>query len=114
MKIKFKPFRIYVEKYHVQDGNIYPPRVLNLKRVGLLLAIIIGVIVALTSCNYPESKPPFVIKRVVILENNTVSFIHVPRILDSVFRYEDTVWVNLLTHRIDDSDSLTMMAVIKQ
>lgn len=51
MRVQFKPFRIYVEKYHIQDGNIYPPRVLNLKRVGLLLAIIIGVIVMLSSCS---------------------------------------------------------------
>jgi hypothetical protein len=47
MNIKFKPFRIYVEKYHIADGNIYPPRVLNLKRVGILLAIIIAIIVAI-------------------------------------------------------------------
>jgi hypothetical protein len=114
MKIQFKPFRIYVEKYHIEDGNIYPPRILNLKRVGLLLLIIIGIVVALSSCNHPESKPPFITKRVVVLENNTVSFIHVPKGLDSVYRYEDTVWVNLLTHRIDDSDSLTMMCVIKK
>ena len=51
MKVKFKPFRIYVEKYHVEGGNIYPPRILNLQRVGLLLAIIIGIVVALSSCS---------------------------------------------------------------
>jgi len=113
MKIKFKPFRIYVEKYHVEGGNIYPPRILNLKRIAILLAIIISIIVALSSCEHPESKPLYKIKRVVILETNTISFVHIPNTLDSIYRNEDTVWVNLLTHRIDDSDSLTMMAVIK-
>jgi hypothetical protein len=49
MKIQFKPFRIYVEKYHVENGNIYPPRILNLKRVGIILVVIIGIIVALSS-----------------------------------------------------------------
>lgn len=113
MKIQLKPFKIYVEKYHVKDGNIYPPRVLNLKRIGIVLAIIISIIVALSSCEHPESKPQFKTKRVVILENNTISFVHIPNALDSIYRNEDTVWVNLLTHHIDDSDSLTMMAVIK-
>lgn len=74
---------------------------------------LVAIALSIASCN-PESKPPFVTKRIVVLENNTVSFIHVPSGLDSIFRYEDTVWVNLLTHRIDDGDSLTMMAVIKQ
>jgi len=112
MKVQLRPFKIYVEKYHVKDGNIYPPRILNLKRIGIVLAIIISIIVALSSCN-TESKPAFKTKRVVILENNTISFVHIPNTLDSIYRNEDTVWVNLLTHRIDDSDSLTMMAVIK-
>ena len=82
----------------------------HMRKILLMVAIALSI----ASCNYPESKPSFVTKRIVVLENNTVSFIHVPTGLDSIFRYEDTVWVNLLTHRIDDSDSLTMMAVIKQ
>jgi len=51
MKIKFKPFRIYVEKYQIENGNIYPPRTLNLKRVGLILLIIIGIVIMLSSCS---------------------------------------------------------------
>lgn len=47
MNIKFKPFRIYVEKYHIEGGNIYPPRILNLKRVALILAIIVAIVVAI-------------------------------------------------------------------
>ena len=50
MKVTTKPFRIYVEKYHVQDGNIYPPRHLNIKRIGLVLIVVIAVVVALSSC----------------------------------------------------------------
>jgi hypothetical protein len=48
-----------------------------------------------------------------VLENNTVSYVNIPRGLDSVFTYNDTVWVNRLTHRIDDTDSFTMKCVIK-
>lgn len=51
MRIKFKPFRIYVEKYHIEGGNIYPPRILNLKRVGLILLVTIGIVFMLSSCN---------------------------------------------------------------
>lgn len=51
MKIQLKPFKIYVEKYHVENGNIYPPRILNLKRVGIILLVIIGIVVALSSCS---------------------------------------------------------------
>ena len=51
MKVQFKPFKIYVEKYHIEGGNIYPPRILNLKRVGIILLVIIGIVVALSSCS---------------------------------------------------------------
>ena len=113
MKIQLKPFKIYVEKYHLEDGNIYPPRILNLKRVGIILAIIIGIVVALTSCNYPERQPQFKTKRITVLESNTTSFVRIPSSLDSVYRNNDTVWVNMITHQIDDCDSFTMMSVIK-
>ncbi len=73
----------------------------------------VTIAISMVSCQHPESKPPFKTRRVVILENNTVSFVHVPATMDSIYRTNDTVWVNLVTHRIDDLDSLTMMAVIK-
>jgi hypothetical protein len=51
MKIQLKPFKVYVEKYHVEGGNIYPPRILNLKRVGIILLVIIGIVFMLSSCS---------------------------------------------------------------
>ena len=51
MKVQLRPFRIYVEKYHIEGGNIYPPRILNLKRVGIILLVTIGIVVALSSCS---------------------------------------------------------------
>lgn len=50
MRIQRKPFRIYIEKYHVEGGNIYPPRYLNLKRIGLILLVVAGIVVGLSSC----------------------------------------------------------------
>lgn len=67
---------------------------------------------SIVSCK-ENQPPPYKTRRVEILENNTISFVHIPRSLDSVYKTYDTVWVNLVTHRIDDSDSLTMMGVIK-
>ena len=69
--------------------------------------------VLIASCQHPETRPQFKTKRVVVLESNTVSFVHIPNNLDSVYRVDDTVWVNLVTHRIDDLDTNTMMSVIK-
>jgi hypothetical protein len=67
----------------------------------------------MVSC-YQPTTPTFKTKRVVVLENRTISFVHVPSVLDSVYRVGDTVWVNMVTHKIDDTDSLTMMAVIQK
>lgn len=69
--------------------------------------------VLIASCQHPDTIPPFKTKRVVVLETNTVSFVHIPKALDSVYRIDDTVWVNLVTHKIDDLDTNTMMSVIK-
>ena len=80
-----------------------------MKKVLLLVAIAISIV----SCEHSESVPAYRTKRVVILETNTISFVHIPRAMDSVYRNDDTVWVNLITHRIDDLDSNTMMGVIK-
>jgi len=76
------------------------------------LLLLVAVAISIASCQ-STTIPPFKTRRVVILENNTVSFVHVPTTMDSIYRTNDTVWVNLVTHRIDDLDSLTMMAVIK-
>jgi hypothetical protein len=53
------------------------------------------------------------IKKVLILENNTTSYIYLNTDLDTIFTKNDTIWINTITHKIDDSDNYTMMAVIK-
>lgn len=78
-----------------------------MKKFMLMVAIAFSI----ASCQ--ERVPTFKTKRVVVLETNTISFVHVPVGLDSIYRIDDTVWVNLVTHRIDDLDSNTMMSVIK-
>jgi hypothetical protein len=72
----------------------------------------IALIAVFASCTTETRKPPFKTKRVRVLENNTISYIHVPFGLDSIYKYNDTVWVNMITHKIDDIDTTTMMCVI--
>ena len=72
----------------------------------------IALVGVFASCSTETRQPPFKTKRVKVLENNTISYIHVPSGLDSVYKYNDTVWVNMETHRIDDVDTTTMMCVI--
>jgi hypothetical protein len=72
----------------------------------------VAIAFSIASCQ-DVNVAPFKTKRVIVLETNTISFVHIPVGLDSIYRNDDTVWVNMLTHRIDDTDSLTMMAVIK-
>ena len=80
-----------------------------MKKLLLMVAIAFSIV----SCQHPETRvTPFKTKRVVVLENNTISFVHVPIGLDSIYRINDTVWVNLITHRIDDTDNNTMKALI--
>jgi hypothetical protein len=90
-----------------------------MKKINLIKMIImitfgvIMTIIVLSSCsNQQPSGQLYNTKRVVVLENNTVSFVNIPRNLDSIYHDFDTVWVNLLTHRIDDRDTNTMMCVI--
>ena len=77
------------------------------------LLLLVAIAFSIASCNETTTVAPFIKKRVLVLETNTISFVHVPIGLDSIYRNEDTVWVNLVTHRIDDLDSNTMMSVIK-
>ena len=80
-----------------------------MKKFFLMVAIAFSI----ASCQHPETKPQFKTKRVIVLETNTISFVHIPNHLDSIYRDNDTVWVNLVTHRIDDLDTNTMLSIIK-
>jgi hypothetical protein len=80
-----------------------------MKKILLMVAIAFSI----ASCQETKTVPPFKKKRVIVLETNTISYVHIPIGLDSIYRNEDTVWVNLITHQIDDCDSFTMMSVIK-
>lgn len=91
---------------------------LNLRDAILFLILVFG-LALLTSCGQDTQiasngdilKP--VIRRAVVLENNTLTYVSIRPSLDTVYKAGDTVWVNLDTHRIDDTDSTTMMAVLK-
>ena len=77
----------------------------------------VAIAFSIVSCDHPSSKSSYKSnykrKRIIALEHNTVSFVIIPNNLDSVYRDNDTVWVNMTTHRIDDLDSSTTRSVIK-
>lgn len=85
-------------------------------RTAILIIVLCAIGVLFTcmfsSCNSVTPQPSYSKKRVVILETNTISFVNIPQGLDSIYRVDDTVWVNLLNHTIDDLDTNTMMSVI--
>lgn len=50
--------------------------------------------------------------RAVVLENNTVTYCNIPSNLSNLFKENDTVWLNLDTHQIDDTCDSAMKAVL--
>lgn len=86
----------------------------NLRTALMIIVLMVLGLMAtfyLSSCNV-QKQPSYIKKRVMVLETNTISFVNIPQGLDSIYRVDDTVWVNLLNHTIDDLDTNTMMSVI--
>lgn len=59
---------------------------------------------------------PELLKRVraEVLENNTVTYCILNDSEIEIYHPNDTVWLNLNTHTIDDTSDNTMMCVLKQ
>ena len=66
----------------------------------------------LTSCGEHPDRAIFKIYKVKVIESSTTSFIRVPKGLETVYQVNDTVWVNMILHRIDDTDTTTAKCVI--
>jgi hypothetical protein len=52
--------------------------------------------------------------RARVLENNTITYVSLDMQQAGALSYDDTVWVNLKTHKIDDIDTTTMKCVIER
>jgi hypothetical protein len=74
--------------------------------LSMLLFSCTGVEVTKTETNQPASL------RVKVLENSTITYCDINARERSVLRPLDTIWVNLATHRIDDTCTTAMKAVI--
>lgn len=72
--------------------------------------LVVAVVALLASC-VEEVKPPITC-RAKCLENNTITYAKYPEALMSMYREGDTVWVNMVTHCIDDTDTTAMMCVL--
>jgi len=87
-----------------------------------IIFILISLFCVFTSCNDVDTKPrhagndtpSFIFYRAVILENNTISYCKVPERLKDVYYSNDSVWLNLATHTIDDTSANTMRAVLQR
>lgn len=80
----------------------------------ILLLLLLGLIMALTltSCGEHPDTAIFKIHKIKVIESSTTSFIRVPTALETVYQVNDTVWVNMILHTIDDTDTNTMKCVI--
>ena len=82
--------------------------------ITVVLAVAAIIMVSMTSCSSTEPQSPmFNTFRVKVLENNTISFVRVPKYLSAVYTYGDTVWVNFDRHLIDDTCNTTMQCVLQ-
>jgi hypothetical protein len=50
--------------------------------------------------------------KVLMLEGNTISYINLPTHLSDIYNVNDTVWVDMEHHCIDDTGRYTMKCVI--
>jgi hypothetical protein len=86
-----------------------------MKRFIVLFAATI--IVVLSSCSgcaksSGDRKPAFFTFRGKVLENGTIVPVRCYRHLATVYDLNDTVWVNLRTHMIDDISDSAMKVVL--
>lgn len=70
------------------------------------LSILVGMIIMMIIITFTSSI------RVRILENNTVTHVDIPSSEEKLYKPNDTIWINLSTHKIDDIDTSAMKAVI--
>ena len=80
----------------------------------ILLLLLLGLVmtISLVSCGEHPDTALFKIHKIKVIESSTTSFIRVPTALETVYQVNDTVWVNMILHRIDDLDTNTMKCVI--
>jgi hypothetical protein len=82
--------------------------------------IIIMLIVALAACNHPDSfesdlgvqSDQDLIVRAKVVENNTITYCVLTPTERKAVRSGDTVWLDLGSHRINDTADNTMRAVL--
>lgn len=62
------------------------------------------------TANIAEKAAKDSIVRVLVMENQTISFVRIDKNIISAYNNGDVVWVNLATHRIDDVNETAMKA----
>ena len=77
------------------------------------LILLLSVVIALASCGSESgSQNPLIVVKAIVIKNNTKTFIRIPNTLKDVYSVGDTVYLNLITHRISEIDTTTTRVVI--
>lgn len=78
------------------------------------LILLLSVVIALASCGSQSSgnQIPITVVKAIVLESGTKTFIRIPNTLKDVYSIGDTVYLDLLTHRINEIDTTTARVVI--
>jgi hypothetical protein len=84
----------------------------NITKLIIMLSLAFGLLmVVLSSCN-DTSGSGLVIVRARCLESNTITYVRYPKSMTGVYKYDDTVWVKMMTHTISDTDTTTQKCVL--
>jgi hypothetical protein len=77
------------------------------------LILLASIIVSLASCGSQSGNQiPITVVKAIVIESGTKTFIRIPNTLKDVYSVGDTVYLDLLTHRINEIDTTTARVVI--
>jgi len=83
----------------------------------LLIIIAFFITFIFTSCNdegmYSNDPSLIIHVRAIVLENNTISYCTLDSREKEIYHPGDTVWLDMSTHRINDTSTHTMKVILK-
>ena len=78
------------------------------------LILLASIVISLISCGSQSGNQiPITVVKATIVGSNIKTFVRIPNTLKDVYTTGDTVLLNVLTHRIDESDTSSVRAIIK-
>jgi hypothetical protein len=91
-------------------------------RKFILALSLIATVATFTACSNSSASGKFVgsntiqpndeVMRAKVLENSTITYVVLPKAVSNIYHPGDTVWLSLKDHRIHDTDTTTLRAVL--